>query len=189
MALHDLVCRRCGQVHQDVNIPVTVGARAYCRVTPCSQPLYQYDLRESTPLTTVYTNRPCGGTLEPIPAIRLSLLSDGESKGGFSDFAKFSLPVEDPGAPGGFRQETIGSLRDIRRLEKESEQRERDGLGRRMIWRDYSQDVSNRDQHTLGEDPSLRPAKTFLNGQPVLTRRGDPVVEAHGVPPEFQEQP
>lgn len=124
---------------------------------------------------------PLGGTkMDWIPGgTHFSLFSDSGRDGG-SSFDKFTLPVEDPGSPTGFRTETVGSLADIRRLERESEQREANGEGRRMVWRDYSQDRSNRDRHTLGEDPSLRPSKTFTNGTPVTVRRGDPVVADHG---------
>jgi hypothetical protein len=114
-----------------------------------------------------------------IPQAKFSLFSDSDSEGGGS-FAKFTLPVEDPGAPGGFRQETVASLQDIRRLEKESEVRERNGEGRRMVWRDYSQDHGNKHTHTLGADPSLTPSKTFANGTPVKIRRGDLVIADHG---------
>jgi hypothetical protein len=114
-----------------------------------------------------------------IPFARFSLFSDSGREGGAS-FAKFTLPVEDPGSPTGFREETVGSLTDIRRLERESEQREANGEGRRMVWRDYSQDHSNKHTHTLAPDPSLTPSKTYVNGQPVKIRRGDPVIADHG---------
>ena len=74
----------------------------------------------------------------------------------------------------------INSLQTIRRLERESEQAARNGEGRPMVWRDFSQDRSNTDVHTLGKDPSLTPAKTFLNGQPVIGRRGAAVIADHG---------
>ena len=121
-----------------------------------------------------------GLTLEPIPAIRLSLFSDADSRSSPHDFTKFTTPVEDPSSPTGYRDVTISSLADIRRLERDSERAERNGEGRRMLWRDYSQDRSNWDQHTLGPDPSLKPAKTFTNGTPVTVRRGDPVPADHG---------
>ncbi len=178
MARHDLRCTLCGALHRDIDIPVTQGARAYCATAVCG----------AIPSAEASWWGLCRGTLEPVPALRLSLFSDGGHEGGQRDFQKFPLPVEDPGAPGGWRQETLGSLQDIRRIERESAQRERNGEGARLVWRDYSQDVSNRDQHTLGQDPSLRPAKTYLNGTPVRVRRGEAVVADHGVPAEFQEQ-
>ena len=156
MARHDLVCRRCFTV-SEVNIAATVGARLHCREHTCSR---------------------CGGELEPLPAIRLSLFGDGSPRAGSSDFTKSTVQVETP--DGGFREVAVSSLRDIRRLERESEQAEKDGWGRRMCWRDYSNDASNSDVHTLGKDPSMRPAKTFTNGQPVLVRKGDPVTSEHG---------
>lgn len=157
MSRHDVVCRRCFTVSEQ-NIAATVGARLWCRENACQR---------------------CGGELEPIPAIRLSLFSDAVSQPSTpSDFTKATVQVEDPA--GGFREVTVSSLRDIRRLEKESEQRARDGEGRAMVWRSYSQGDSNWDKHTLGEDPSMKPAKYFTNGQPVLNRRGASVIADHG---------
>ena len=160
-ARHDLRCVDCGHVYRDVEIPISQGARAYCGTVGC---FYCVGV----------------GGLEPIPAIRLSLFSDGDSKSGSGDFTKFTTQIEDPSSPEGFRDVTISSLHDIRRLERESEQAERNGEGRRMVWRDYSQDPSNADTHTLGKDPSLAPNRTLLNGQPLQIRKGDPVVADHG---------
>jgi hypothetical protein len=163
MATHDIRCTACGYIYRDVNISVIVGARAYCRETFCTR---------------------CGATrgmtLEPVPAIRLSLFSDGVSTSTPGDFTKSTTQVEDPSSPSGYREVTVGSLHDIRRLERESEQAERNGEGRKMVWRDYSQDHSNQFIHTLGEDPSLKPAKRFTNGTPVVSRKGDAVVADHG---------
>ena len=162
MATHDLRCTSCGYVYRDVNISVIVGAKAYCRETFCNR---------------CGTAR--GLTLEPIPAIRLSLFSDAESRSSPHDFTKATVQVEDA-SPQGFHEVVVSSLRDIRRLERESEQAERNGEGRRMVWRDYSQDHSNQLVHTLGEDPSLKPAKHYTNGTPVVVRKGDPVTADHG---------
>lgn len=140
-------------------ISITVGARAYCRTHGCPW---------------------CAGALDPIPGFRLSVFRDADPRNGPRDFTKATIQVEDSRFPGGVQEVTVGSLSDIRRLERESEQRERDGFGRRTIWRDYAQDRSNIDVHTLGTDPSLRPSKTFTNGQPVVTRKGDPVIADHG---------
>ncbi len=119
--------------------------------------------------------------MTPLIAIpRMSLFSDADPRGGSRDFTKFTTEIEDPSSPSGFRQQTIGSLSDIRRLERESEQAERNGEGRKYVWRDYSQDRSNTDQHSFMADPSMKPAKHYTNGQPVTTRRGDPVIADHG---------
>ena len=160
MALHDLVCMACGRTYTDIDIPIAVGARAFCNAKRC---------------ITCFAV-----ALEPVPAIRLSLFSDGDSRSSPDDFTKFTTQVEDPSASSGYRDVTVSSLGDIRRLERESEQAERNGEGRKMVWRDYSQDHSNQHVHTLGADPSLKPSKTFTNGTPVITRKGDPVTASHG---------
>jgi hypothetical protein len=61
----------------------------------------------------------------------------------------------------------IDSLRKLRRVERESEQMYRDGVGQPMVFRRYAQDASNRDQHTLhpdhagGEAPTPAAARRF----------------------------
>lgn len=161
MALHDFRCPDCGTI-REVNVPISIGASRADVTCPCCEG----DLGWLT-------------RMEPIPGIgRMSVFSDADSRNGSKDFAKTTIQVEDP--RGGFRNVTVGSLSDIRRLERESEQAERDGVGRRMVWRDYSQDHSNGDKHTLGEDPSMKPAKHYTNGQPVTVRKGDPVIADHG---------
>jgi hypothetical protein len=123
---------------------------------------------------------PLGGTrMAWIPQAKFSLFSDSGRESGDS-FAKFTTVVEDPGSTTGFREATVGSLADIRRLERESERLEANGEGRRMIWRDYAQDHSNRDVHTIAPDPSMKPATHYSNGTPVNVRRGDPVIADHG---------
>jgi len=158
MALHDLRCRDCGHVYEDVNIPVSLGARAYCETNYCACSIG------------------AESTLEPVPAAHFSGFNDS----GKGSFAKFTTQVEDPGSPTGWRDITIGSLADIRREERESEQRERNGDGQRLCWRDYSQDASNKDKHTMMDDPSMKAPKFYSNGTPVKVRRGDPVIADHG---------
>ncbi len=162
MATHDLWCVACGQRYDDVPIPAVIGARCFCAHAFC------------------VLCAPEGHSLEPIPALRLSLFSDADPKSSPHDFAKSTHQIEDPASPTGYRTVTVSSLHDIRTLERESEQRERNGEGRRMVFRDYSQDHSNQFLHTLGSDPSLKPAKTFTNGQPVRLRKGDAVTADHG---------
>jgi hypothetical protein len=43
----------------------------------------------------------------------------------------------------------VESLRQLRRIERDQEHKARNGEGSPLIWRDYSQDRSNRDVHTL----------------------------------------
>lgn len=71
---------------------------------------------------------------------------------------EFDTTVED--GRGGYRTEHIDSLAKLRKVERESEQRYRNGEGRPMAWRDYSQDRSNRDVHSLMADPSEAPTKS-----------------------------
>ena len=159
MARHDYRCMLCGDI-REINVPVAIGASQHP----------EWCTSQEHP--TVFVR------MDPVPAIRLSLFSDADSRSSPSDFTKATIQVETP--EGGFRDVTVSSLRDIRRLEKESEQAERNGEGRRMVWRDYAQDHSNQHVHTLGEDPSLKPSKTYVNGTPVLVRKGDPVTADHG---------
>lgn len=62
----------------------------------------------------------------------------------------------------------IDSLHKLRQIERESEQQARNGEGQQMVWRQYSQDPSQRHDHTLMKDPT--PA---ISGK---TKRGEPIV-------------
>src|SRR4051812_32298047 len=107
MAVHDLRCLACGAVQKDVDIPISQGAKAYCETAVCMAiPDGYWGL--------------CRGTLEPIAAI-------GRMDASGCGFTPFTFPIEDPVAPGGFREETVSNLADIRRLERTSEQAERNG--------------------------------------------------------------
>lgn len=59
---------------------------------------------------------------------------------------------------GSFKPTTVESLGQIRRLERESEQRARNGEGEQLRWRDYSTDRSNRDQNSFGAGPGQAPS-------------------------------
>ncbi len=69
-----------------------------------------------------------------------------------------------PIGPGGVRVE---SLRDIRRIERESEKMAADGVpgAERVIFRKYSQDPGNLHTHTMGAAPDAAPSKEFLRKQ------------------------
>lgn len=52
----------------------------------------------------------------------------------------------------------VESLSQMRKIERESEQAERNGEGQKMVWRNYSQNHSNQLVNTLGPDPSEAPS-------------------------------
>jgi DNA-directed RNA polymerase subunit RPC12/RpoP len=83
----------------------------------------------------------------------------------------------------------VNSLRDIRRIERESEQAVRDGVpgAERVIFRKYSQDRSNLHTHTMGEAPEARPSKEFLRKQKGSIG-SNPGAEELGMGPGAQEE-
>jgi hypothetical protein len=62
----------------------------------------------------------------------------------------------------------VDSLHKLRQIERESEQLARNGEGQQMVWRQYSQDPSNRHTHTLGQDPTPKITGLTRRGQPIL---------------------
>lgn len=62
---------------------------------------------------------------------------------------------------------TVDSLKKLRDIERDSEQRYRDGEGQPLVWRRWSQDRSNHDVHSLqpkwagGEQPDPAYARKF----------------------------
>lgn len=83
----------------------------------------------------------CGARSSPIPGI--GSMDYGAVKGvgfkGFSTTDGRGQPVQ------------VNSLRDLRRLEKESEQMARDGVGQPMVFRRWAQEDTNKDQPTLSK--------------------------------------
>lgn len=55
----------------------------------------------------------------------------------------------------------VSSLREIRKLERESEKLERDGVGEAIRFRAFSQDRSNMLQNTFGEPPHARKPQLY----------------------------
>lgn len=51
------------------------------------------------------------------------------------------------------RHHRVRTLSDIRAIERQSEKDAADGKGAQIAWRDFSQDRSNRDANSLGENP------------------------------------
>lgn len=72
-------------------------------------------------------------------------------------FAPFDTEVRQP--DGTYRTVRVSTLNDIRRIERESEARARNGEGEALRWRDYSQDRSNADVHTFGAAPDAAPSE------------------------------
>ena len=82
----------------------------------------------------------------------------------------------------------IDSLRKLRQVEKAAEQRAKDGTGQPLVWRDYSQDHSNQDVHTLLPFPDQSVRKTTHRGEPFTKRVGDEVARDHDYPDLDQVQ-
>ena len=92
--------------------------------------------REETflPYGTIPTCPTCVTPLEWVPQIgRMDALEP---------FQEFTTYV-------GEKPVVVDSLRKLRQIERDTEQMARNGEGQQMIWRDYSQDRSNSDAHTL----------------------------------------
>jgi len=53
----------------------------------------------------------------------------------------------------------VSGLKQLRRIEKESEVHARNGEGQPMVWRKYSQDSSNVHVSTLGKSPEQAPTR------------------------------
>lgn len=82
------------------------------------------------------------------------------------------------------RPVTISSLRDLRRLERESEQQARNGEGQPLVFRRWSQDTSNADQHTLQgryTGPAETPDPAWLAKQRIGRHGGEDAVLGPGV--------
>ncbi len=81
----------------------------------------------------------CGARMDWIPQAAFDVRSDGEGGKGFQ---KFSVDVDG-------RPVEIDSLHTLRRVERESEQRFRNGEGEPLRFRGYSQDHSNIDRSSF----------------------------------------
>lgn len=153
MARHDFLCRSCGFVLRDYDVPVMIGARGvHLRCTGC------------------------GHRLEWRPAI--GRMDFGPSAG--AGFKAFTIEEEIRGET---QRIEIDSLHKLRQVERESEQRARNGEGRPLVWRDLAQDRTNGDVHTLSKTPGdpHGAAQTLTAAKvPVTGRRGAAVTKDHG---------
>jgi hypothetical protein len=139
----------------EVDVPISMGARA--AIITCSN---------------------CSRQMEWIPAI--GRMDYGPSGG--TGFKGFTIEEEIRGET---QRIQIDSLSALRKVERESEVRARNGEGRPLVWRDYQQGRTNRDVHTLSKNladphgvaPTVNPA--VASGK-VKPRRGAAVTKAHG---------
>ena len=111
----------------------------------------------------------CDTPMEMAPQeMRLDLKSDG---GTDQSFQKFSISVD--GKP-----VLIDSLHKLRQVEKESEQRYRNGEGEPIRFRMWNQTASNKDVHTFGEQGTIGD-QTYSSGERPA-KSGKVAVRRHG---------
>jgi hypothetical protein len=123
----DYTCPGCpGIVLRNHRFAAAVGAKA------------------SAPLCPV-----CAIYMEPIPACQFDLRTDGQ---GGRAFQKFDCYRQVPTREGLVQvKETIDSLHSLRRIERDSEQRFRDGEGEALRFRLWNQNASNRLENSFGQ--------------------------------------
>lgn len=127
MALHDYQCPDCGVIVRDYDVPIAVGAQA--GAPNCPMGCVAASAGAAFFVKTVWI--PQVGRMDAYEPFQEFTVVDGQGK---------TVLVE--------------SLRQLRQIEDQSEQQARNGEGQPMVWRDYSQDASNFDQHTLAKDTS-----------------------------------
>jgi hypothetical protein len=127
----DFKCPRCHYVAENVEFPMAIGARASAPRCPAC-----LDVKMAW-----------------IPSARFSIRGDGDGGGRGKENQAFTvhrqLMTKD-----GMQQveERVAGIADIRRIERESEQRFKDGEGEPLRFRAFSQDTSNRDQGSFGKE-------------------------------------
>ena len=132
----DFVCRACGCVTEDVVFSALIGAAASAPECPnCLQG------------ASVPNNRH-HSRMQVIPTANFDMRTDGERGRGFQKFDVYQqVPTKD-----GLVQErvTVDSIHTLRRIERESEQRFRNGEGEALRFRMASQDRSNKQAGSFG---------------------------------------
>lgn len=145
MALHDYRCPTCGHVERDVNVPIAIGAQRGAPNCPW------HDLT-TTP-------------------VRMDWIPQVGRMDAYEPFQEFEA-TDCYGKP-----VLVESMTQLRKIEEESEREYRHGprdevgnpVAQLQIWRDYSQDKSNSDQHTFASQMD-RP----------MDMQGEPRLEADG---------
>lgn len=137
----------CGHRVDDHVFSMRLGAVADAPLCPYCTALVQSD----------HSDRP-GVRMVWIPAARFDLKGDGDGDKGFQ---KFTVHRQQPTkiADGTYAlqhvEETIDSLSKVRKIERESEQRYRDGEGEPLRFRAYAQGASNTDVGAFGASGTI----------------------------------
>lgn len=161
MARADYRCPGCGTVVEHV-YPMAVGAVA-------SAPWHD----------------PCQCYFEWIPFARFDLKGDGEGDRGFQ---KFTVHRQVPTKDGMVQvEETIDSLHKLRQIERDSEQRYRDGEGEPLRFRAYSQEPTNQDVGLFG--PFIPEESKLKKSGRVTVKAITPPDAAEGGQPEVTTGP
>lgn len=155
MALHDFQCPACGHVLRDYNVPIALGAVKGAPYCP----------QGCAPIS-----QPFGAKMDWIPQIgRMD---------GYKPFQEYEV------YDGRGRKVVVESMRQMRQIERESEQHARNGEGQQMVWRAYSNDVSQTHDHIFTKDTSRamdhdlvadRDAEVGFMGHPVRQTAGEPI--------------
>lgn len=126
----DYRCPVCGEIREDVHFHAVVGAH------------------KSAPLCSSCSGDGAAVYMEVIPFCRFDLATDGE---GGKAGQKFTIHRQVPTREGLVQiEETIDSAHARRQIERDSEQRYRDGEGEPIRFRADHQSHSNMDQNSFG---------------------------------------
>ena len=131
MPVHDCYCVVCGELHANVYLPLIT----------LPQPIVEHGF-----VTSTFVEFPshCGQPMSYIPP-RVAM----DAK---EPFQRFSTEIRQP--DGSYQPVEIDSVSKMRRIERESEIRARNGEGEAIRFRMWSNDRSNGDMNTFGPDPA-----------------------------------
>lgn len=153
MPLADYRCPDCTQVAHDIPFRMIVGAIASAPDCP-----------------------DCGAPMEWIPQAAFDMKTDGEGGRGFQKFEVSRLvPTKDGQVQ---VTEQIDSLHRLRQIEKDSEQRFRNGEGEPLRFRGYAQNRSNMDVGSFGTEGTIG-GRAYDSGKAPSKRKQMPVTR-HG---------
>jgi hypothetical protein len=115
--------------------------------------------------------------MQVIPAAQFDMRTDGT---GDRAFQKFDVYRQVPASGGRLVQErvTVDSLHTLRRIERESEQRFRNGEGEALRFRMASQDTTNKQVSAFGDSGTIG-GQAYSNGAH-LRKSGKVSVKRHG---------